>query len=315
MRNLNRREFLGSSALGLFVAGAAAGCAEGQGPAPAAAPEASAGTAPFNKPISFQSYGMRREIGEDFPGTLRAVKELGYEYVEMCSPRGNHYQEVGFGNLTALPPAEIKQQIEDAGLLCKSAHFQSHEVLVDDPAASADYAAALGLTDMVMSGSDLSDDAPVDAFKQWADKCNKVAEIVKASGVRLGYHNHMVGPMMEGKRQFDYIMEFLDPDLIGMQFQFASISDGTDIEYYLDKYAGRYVSLHLHDWDPKMKSRVPGRLGGVVPVGEGMIDWPATFRAAMKSPIEDHGYVVEIETEEPLEGLRRSIAYFKTLQV
>ena len=110
-------------------------------------------------------------------------------------------------------------------------------------------------------------------------------------------------------------MEALDPDLVTMQFQLASIQGGYDIVYYLDKYAGRFSSLHMHDWDPTKKSSQPGRLGGIVPCGEGMIDWPALLNAALKSDIADHGFIVEIETEEPLEGLRRSIEFLRTVTI
>jgi sugar phosphate isomerase/epimerase len=110
-------------------------------------------------------------------------------------------------------------------------------------------------------------------------------------------------------------MEALDPALVTMQFQLASIAGGYDIVYYLDTYAGRYSSLHMHDYDPKRKGNRPGRIGGVVPCGEGMIDWPALLQAAMKSDIADHGFIVEIETEEPLEGLRRSIDFLKKVEI
>jgi sugar phosphate isomerase/epimerase len=312
MKNVNRREFIGTGAVGLLAVTTGIGCAEGQETEPAAS--AVVGT-PFDKKIGFQSYGMRKQIGEDFQGTLRDVKALGFDYVEMCSPRGGHYRQVGFGGLTDLPPADVKQQIEDTGLVCKAAHFQADEVLVSDPAETADYAAALGLTDLIMSGSGVPDSGTLDQFKAWAEQCNKVAEIVQAAGLRLGYHMHRIGPEMEGKPQYEHIMDLLDPNLVKMQFQFAAIADGYDIEYYLDKYAGRYTSLHLHDWDPALKGGRPGRLGGIVPVGEGMIDWAPVFRAAMKSPIDDHGYCIEIETEEPLEGLRRSIDFLKTLHI
>jgi sugar phosphate isomerase/epimerase len=269
----------------------------------------------FDKPVFFQSYGMRREIEQDFQGTLKLVQQLGYTGVEMCSPQGNHYKQAGFGNLTSLPPAEVKQQIADSGLICKSAHFQAHEVLVDDPAKTADYAAALGLQDVVMSGSGIGDDSTVDDIKRWGEKANEAGKIVKAAGLRLGYHNHQVGPQVDGKPQYEHIMDALDPDLVTMQFQLASIMGGYDIVYYIDKYAGRYSSLHMHDYDPAKKGRQPGRLGDIVPCGEGMIDWPALFKAALKSDIADHGFIVEIETEEPLEGLRRSINFLKTVEI
>jgi hypothetical protein len=46
-----------------------------------------------------------------------------------------------------------------------------------------------------------------------------------------------------------------------------------------------------------------------------MIDWPALLRAGMRSDIADHGFIVEIETDEPLEGLRQSIEFLRTVRV
>ena len=100
-----------------------------------------------------------------------------------------------------------------------------------------------------------------------------------------------------------------------MQFQLASIAGGHDIVAYLNKYAGRYISLHIHDYDPEAPGRREGTYGSVVPCGEGIIDWPALLTAALKSPIGDHGWIVEIETAEPFEGLRRSIDFLKTVEV
>jgi sugar phosphate isomerase/epimerase len=258
---------------------------------------------------------VRREIERDFTGTLERVHQLGYASVEMCSPRGNYYRTAGYGNLTDVPPAEIKRQIEDTGLVCRSAHFEPHEVVVDDPAETADYAAALGLEDVVMSGSGIPDDGTVDDIRRWAEIANRAAEVVRAAGLRLGYHNHLIGPQVEGRPQYEHIMEALDPDLVTMQFQLASIQGGYDIVYYLETYAGRFSSLHMHDYDPAMQGREPGRLGGIVPCGEGMIDWPAVLRAALQSDIAEHGLIVEIETEEPLEGLRRSIGFLRSVTI
>jgi len=46
-----------------------------------------------------------------------------------------------------------------------------------------------------------------------------------------------------------------------------------------------------------------------------MVDWPAVLNAALKSPIAEQGFIVEIETEEPLEGLRRSIGFLRTVAI
>ena len=126
MKKFTRRQFLGTAALGVAASSMLTACAVGEEYAEAPAVE---GPRPFDRPISFQSYGMRHQIEEDFPGTLKRVQELGYAGVEMCSPIG--YEQAGFGNLTPLPPAEIKQQIEDSGLFCKTSHFGAREMLGD----------------------------------------------------------------------------------------------------------------------------------------------------------------------------------------
>ncbi|MBX2820116.1 MAG: sugar phosphate isomerase/epimerase [Rhodothermaceae bacterium] len=316
MSKLNRRSFIGTGVVGAIAAGTGIGCADDQTIQTASAETNASTGSPFSYPVGFQSYGMRREIGEDFVGTLKQVRALGYDSVEMCSPHNPHYQEVGFGGLTNTPPEDIKKMIEDTGLVCESSHFGSNEVLKSDPAKTADFAAAMGLKYLVMSGSGIGNDGTIDDFKRWGEKCNKAAEIVEASGVLLGYHNHRIAPMMEdGKPQYEHIMEVLDPRII-MQFQFASIRDGFDLAFYLDKYAGRFKSLHMHDFDPAMKrENHEGRIGQIVPLGEGIVDWAACIKAAQKSDLAEQAYIVEIETNEPLEGLRRSIDYLKTVQV
>jgi len=315
MKKITRRVFLETSG-GLMAAGTIAGCTVKE------VEKASAGSKLFDRPLSFQSYGMRRQIEKDFPGTLRAVQELGYQGVEMCSPRS--YGRAGFGHLTDVPPEEIARIIADTGLFCKSCHFQSGEVIGEDAETTAElakssteYAARLGLEDIVMSASGIGREGTIDDFKRWGELCTVAGQTVKAGGLRLGYHNHAIGPIMEdGKTlEYDLIMSVCDPELIGMQFQLASIAGGYDIVGYLEKYAGRYTSLHMHDYDPAKPGEREGQMGSVVPCGEGIIDWPELLKVALKSPITDHGFIVEIETEEPFEGLRKSINFLKTVEI
>jgi sugar phosphate isomerase/epimerase len=319
MRKITRRDFLGTSG-SLIAAGTVAGCTEEDIVKEVAKTPAS--SKPFDHPLSFQSYGMRRQIEKDFPGTLRAVQELGYQGVEMCSPRS--YGRSGFGRLTDTPPEEIARIIEESGLFCKSCHFQSSEVIGEDARTtaelaetSAEYAARFGLEDIVMSGSGIGRQGTIDDFKRWGELCTVAGEVVKTGGLRLGYHNHAIDPVMEdGKTlQYDLIMSVCDPELVTMQFQLASIAGGYDIVGYLEKYAGRFTALHMHDYDPEKPGRREGQMGSIVPCGDGIIDWPALLETALKSPITDHGFIVEIETEEPFEGLRKSINFLKTVEI
>lgn len=318
MKDMTRRNFLGSGA-GFVTAGALAGWTQAQAAEETSRP---AEPQPFDRPLCFQSFGMRKQIEQDFPATLVKVRKLGYEGVEMCSPKG--YARAGFGNLTDAPPREIAKIIADAGLFCKSCHFTAHEVIGRDAETttelaktSAEYATALGLEDVVMSHPGVGRDGTIDYFKRWGALCTVAGETLKTEGLRLGYHNHSIGPLMEdGKTlRYDLIMQVCDPELVKMQFQLGSIADGFDIVKYLDKYAGRYTALHMHDYDPKGPGRNEGERGNIVPCGEGIIDWPKLLKAALKSPITDHGFIVEIETEEPFEGLRRSIDFLRLVEL
>lgn len=312
MDTFDRRQFLETGAAGLLAATAGLGFREVPKSESTPGPETNA---PLDRPISFQSYGVRESIGEDFPGTLERARELGFDGIEMCSPQGSYYQQVGFGHLTDVPPAEISRQIEDAGLFCESCHFQAHELLEDDPAATAEYANELGLTDVIMSGSGLSEDATVDEINRWGERCNEAGEILREAGLRLGYHNHRIGPMVDGEPQYVRIMNALDPELVTMQFQFQAIRYGFDIVYYLKEFAGRYSLLHMADYDPTAHFGEQSRLGSIVPVGEGMIDWSAAIEAATRSDIADHGFVVEMESEQAWEDLETSIENLRSMEI
>ena len=61
--------------------------------------------------VGLQLYGVRNAMKEDFEGTLKAVSEMGYEYVEFA----------GYYDKSA---EEIKEILDRYGLKCVSVHLQ-----------------------------------------------------------------------------------------------------------------------------------------------------------------------------------------------
>jgi sugar phosphate isomerase/epimerase len=289
MKRLSRREFLAAGTMGLVTASQLRGVA--------------LGSPRIDAPISFQSWGMKDQLSEDFDGTLEEVRAIGYAGMEMCSPIS--YGQFEF--LRSLSGSELRQRIESAGLFCRTCHFSSGELLGDAVPGTIEYGKELGLVNLTMSSAGIGRDATLDDWKAFAEGANASGEQVRAAGLQLVYHNHAIGPEYDGVPLYDHLMQLFEPELVMMQFQLASISGGYDIVEYLDKYAGRYVSLHMHDWDPEART--------IVPIGDGIIDWPRLLTTARKSDIADFGLIVEIETEEPLEGLVRSYAYLSELEV
>ena len=63
----------------------------------------------INFPIALQLYSVRDDMAADFEGTLKKVKELGYDGVE-------------FAGLYGKTAAEVKALCEEIGLTPISAH-------------------------------------------------------------------------------------------------------------------------------------------------------------------------------------------------
>jgi sugar phosphate isomerase/epimerase len=292
MKTYSRREFIGAGAMGSL-----------------AAMYLKSGSllpfsTPFNWPLSFQSYGVREMIGKDLTGTMKKLRAIGYSGIEMCSPKG--YAESGFGPLTALSAEELRKKIEDSGLFCKSCHFQHPELKPDKIQETISYGKKLGLKDLVLSAFWIKEDATLDEWKAAADEMNKSAELVKKAGLQMVYHNHSIGPVLNGEQLYDILMRLFNPELIKMQFQLAVASEDVDVVAYIAKYPGRYISLHIHDWDPVQKE--------VVPTGKGIIDWKKLLEAAKKSGISDYGMIVEMETRAPGDPLQDLIECYNYLQ-
>ena len=91
MKTFTRRQFVGTSTLGILAAAYLPSYASDRK------------SNPFGWPLSFQSYGVKDLLAVDFEGTLRKLRSIGFEGVEMCSPKG--YQDPGFANLKALSAA------------------------------------------------------------------------------------------------------------------------------------------------------------------------------------------------------------------
>jgi sugar phosphate isomerase/epimerase len=296
MKPFTRRQFIGTSALGAMAIAYLPSCTSGRK------------LNPFGWPLSFQSYGVKDLLGVDFEGTLRKLKSIGFEGVEMCSPKG--YEDPGFSNLKSLSGTELKKKIEATGLFCKSCHFQHPEIKSDSLRETINFSKDLGLKNIVVSAAWLPENAPLDDWKKFADEMNSAGAEVKKAGMQLVYHNHSIGPVIEGEQLYDILMKLFDPDLVKMQFQIAVVSEGFDVVSYISKYKGRYISLHMHDWDPNAKQ--------VVALGKGIVDWKKLLSVAHDGGLADYGLILELETRlpgDPMQDLIDSYNYLRNLRL
>ena len=245
-------------------------------------------SAPASKPNSFgfQVWTIRKELIEDFPGTLKKMATLGYSEVEMCSPLG--YSMAGFKPLNDMSGTEMKKFIEDAGLVCSSSHFTGPE-LRDSLDDRIEWASQIGMKQMAQSMPSINlRSATMDDWRQAAQDLNKIGEKTKAAGIQMVYHNHQFEfAEIDGQLIYPVLMEELDADLVKMQFQVAVIEQGFKAQDYIRKYPGRFISAHLADYSTEKEEQVP--------LGQGIVDWEDFFKAASEEGIRN--YFVEMDPD------------------
>lgn len=233
--------------------------------------------AKLKMPLGFQVWTIRERLVKDFPGTLKMMAGLGYRSVEMCSPPG--YESSGFGPLMKLKAAEMKQIINDAGLIFESSHYNMNE-LRNHLDRRIEFALESGQKQMILASFGLSGKATMDDWMKAADELNEMGAKAKKAGIIVGFHNHnMEFSILEGKLIYDKLMERFDPEYIKMQFQVAVIELGYKASDYFLRYPGRFISAHLADWSPDQKK--------MVPVGQGVVDWKEFFAASKKAGIQN----------------------------
>lgn len=263
MNILSRRQFLAKSVLGIGSAVIASHIPLKIKANP---------PAPVKMPLGFQSWIVREKIGKDFAGTIKAVADLGYQSIEMCSPVG--YEALGFGPLLKYKPKELKKIINGEGLKWPSTHYGMSEFRkqLDD---RIEFASESGQDQMILSSFGLGKNATISDWLKAADELNLMGEKSKKAGVQMGFHNHhqefeKIGDTLI----YDALMNQFDPELVKMQFQVAVISIGYKASEYFNKYPGRFISAHLADWSESEKKNVP--------VGKGIVDWNEFF-ASLKT--------------------------------
>ena len=278
MQTINRRELLAM----LSAAGLPALMAE-----------------PLGMPVGFQVFPVREALAKDFAGTLKEMAAIGYKGVEMCSPPG--YVSSGFGPLTKMSAAEMKQIIGASGLKCDSCHYGFKE-MKENLDERITFAKGLGLKQMICSSFGLPKAATLDDWKKACDELNVVGEKTQKAGLQCGFHNHH-GEFAElgGVLIYDELMRRLDAKLVKMQFQVAVVSIGFEAATYMTKYPGRILSLHLADWSATEKKTVA--------TGKGAVDWKKLFGAAKTGGVKN--YYMEMS----MDLMRESYPYLHGLKV
>ena len=237
---------------------------------------------PLGVPPGIQLYTVGADMQKDTPGTLRALRQIGYVNVESA----------GFGKLS---PADLRKAIDDAALKCPSAHLQFSSA---DPGPLFDQAHALGVQYVVSSvlttqpfGKSMMEairalsSQTADDFKRNAALANSIARKAKAAGLQYAYHNHNFEfrDLAGGKTGYDILLAETDPELVKFELDCGWMcAAGKNPVDYFRRYPTRYRMIHVKDFvkGPATTDLMgPNRPTGTE-LGRGFIDYRPIFVAA-----------------------------------
>lgn len=268
-----------------FLAGAMSAGALACAPAATTGP-VSASPRPYAGRLGVQLYTVRALFEADFAKTLAALAEIGFADCETAG-------------YFAHDPRDVRAAMDDLGLASRSGHIRLPE-LRDGFAGQLETAGIMGQQALYL-GWIPEEERSGDRYRALADLLNERGAAAKAAGIQLGYHNHDFEFFaVDGTTGYDILIERTDPDLVTMEIDFFWAAEaGVDPLALFARSPGRFRSCHIKDRAAD---------GAMVSVGDGTIDFAASFAEAGKAGIETF-YVEHDNPADPLASVARSFAY------
>jgi sugar phosphate isomerase/epimerase len=244
--------------------------------------------------IGVQLYTVRDACRDDFLGTLRAVRELGYPAVE------------GFFGTFGAPAGEVRRTLEELGLVMPSAHvpLDGLEQRLDE---AIDLWGGLGCRTLVCPWVDEATRSGSDAWERLGDRLDRIGERLRSQNLRLAYHNHDF-ELASGDDGLARLLGRSPPERLGLELDVFWIEHaGRDPAAYLRGKGERVKLVHLKDGTHRPLS--------FTPLGEGSVDLLACVEAAIAVGVEAL-YVEQDEAKgDPFDELRRSAATLRQLRL
>jgi sugar phosphate isomerase/epimerase len=210
-------------------------------------------------PVALQLYSVRDAMAEDFAGTIKAVKEMGYDGVE-------------FAGLFDKTPSQVKKIVDDCGITPISAHVPYDDIIKNPDKVISDYA-EIGCKFIAYPYAVEERRPGAALFDETVEGMKKIAAVAKKYGITMLYHNHdfefkKVGDVYG----LDLLYSSLTPDELQTQLDTCWVNvGGEDPAKYIIKYSGRAPVVHLKDFHMSGKGK-PAKLYQLIGIDDGAQD-------------------------------------------
>ncbi len=234
-------------------------------------------------PIALQMYSLREELKADFEGTLAAIREMGYDGVELAGLYDRSY-------------TEMKEALARHGLRPVSAHVPLPTMLEDPEGVFAGYA-EIGCTYAAIPWLNGEYHPGGEKFEEFVEIVIRLAGVARRYGITLLLHNHGGEfDCHEGERKLDTIYRCIPADCLQTEIDTCWADFvGVDAAAYVRQYTDRAPLVHLKNQvvEDGCKRDYPE----FCPVGDGRPDMRAVVEAAIDARTE--WIVVEQDTAQP----------------
>ena len=301
--NSSRRSFLRNSAFGLGALAFASPALQ------------SLAAVKYKKLVGVQLYSVRDDMRKDPQGTLNALAEMGYKYVE----HANYMNRKSYG----WEAKEFRKRLDDLGMKMPSGHTVMGKAHWDD--AKNDFtdlwkytvedAAIMGQELVISPSIDMGIRKDKNLLLKYMEIFNKSGELCNKSGMRFGYHNHdfEFSEKLEGELLYDIMLNNTDPKLVAQQLDIGNMINGGGVPAeVMKKFPGRFVSMHVKD-DVPAKSGHEHFESTVLGKGSGQIDVQALVKLGDKEGGTKH-FIIEQEAYQglqPLDCMKENIAIMR----
>ncbi len=249
-----------------------------------------------DKFIGIQLWSVRGDMNADPEGTLQALGEMGYSFVEAAG-----YSDGMFYNME---PQAFTSLVQESGMEFIASHVgqdlpteDNYDEIMQWWETAIDAHVSAGATYVIQPYMPRSAFENLEVLQEWADYFNTLGEMCRERGAMFGFHNHAIEfTEVEGVVAYDYLLENTDPELVFFQLDiYWIVEGGEDPVDYFRRYPGRFLMFHIKDHQEVGAS--------------GEIDFRPVYEHADLAGMRYHIVEVEDYNYEPLESVRISLEF------
>jgi sugar phosphate isomerase/epimerase len=233
--------------------------------------------------VGINIMGLFNELHEDLWGTLKALKEAGYDFVEIPADYGadpkmlEFYRKMCDGKKPGWSHEDLENNVprmREMGFPLKSIFvFTTH--ILEQTDQMGTLCEKYGIETAVFSIMDIGDNT--DKCYEYVELLNKTARQLKRYPLKLCLHNHEIDFVQildkEGRKKpiFEILLDECPDYGIELDIGWLFYAD-VNAEDFFKRYGSRIHYLHIKDIHKNYKGMDRDKI--FVPAGDGMVDIP-----------------------------------------